>query len=63
MEQSTVNAWFNRFSVQMMIHGHTHRPAIHKVDQTTRIVLGDWNTYSAKILAFKPQDYELLELI
>jgi UDP-2,3-diacylglucosamine hydrolase len=26
-----------------MIHGHTHRPAIHdEGDGNTRIVLGDW---------------------
>ncbi|HCP50032.1 MAG TPA: UDP-2,3-diacylglucosamine diphosphatase, partial [Gammaproteobacteria bacterium] len=28
----------------VLIHGHTHRPAIHRLDQTkTRYVLGDWN--------------------
>ena len=27
-----------------MIHGHTHRPAIHNMtDGTKRIVLGDWD--------------------
>jgi UDP-2,3-diacylglucosamine hydrolase len=37
-----------RHQVQRMIHGHTHRPAIHmlKVNDVdaTRIVLGDWYT-------------------
>ncbi len=37
---------FQRYGVETMIHGHTHRPAIHTVqtgDRTyTRIVLGDW---------------------
>jgi UDP-2,3-diacylglucosamine hydrolase len=37
-----------RHQVQRMIHGHTHRPAIHmlKVNDAdaTRIVLGDWYT-------------------
>ena len=28
--------------VQRMIHGHTHRPNRHLVDQAERIVLGDW---------------------
>lgn len=28
--------------VQMLIHGHTHRPAIHQWDGKARIVLGDW---------------------
>ncbi len=41
-----VEDMFRRFGVKRMIHGHTHRPAIHElnVDGATcqRIVLGDW---------------------
>ena len=37
---------FQRYGVDTMIHGHTHRPAIHTVNagehSFTRIVLGDW---------------------
>lgn len=37
---------FIRFGVDMMIHGHTHRPAVHEVEAggrgCRRIVLGDW---------------------
>jgi len=36
-----------KYGVTQMIHGHTHRPAIHsfKLDgvPAQRIVLGDWN--------------------
>ena len=40
---ATVPAWFERFGVRRMIHGHTHRPAIHDEGHgCTRIVLGDW---------------------
>ena len=40
---ATVQAWFERFGVRRMIHGHTHRPAIHdEGSRRTRIVLGDW---------------------
>ena len=32
--------------VQRLIHGHTHRPAVHRIDRdgarAQRIVLGDW---------------------
>jgi UDP-2,3-diacylglucosamine hydrolase len=39
----TVREWFQRYGVRRMIHGHTHRPAIHAGgDGNTRIVLGDW---------------------
>ena len=39
---STVGEWFRRFGVRRMVHGHTHRPAIHAEGGCTRIVLGDW---------------------
>ena len=43
-----VAAAFRRSGVRTMIHGHTHRPAIHtlEVDREPRrrIVLGDWYT-------------------
>jgi UDP-2,3-diacylglucosamine hydrolase len=40
---ATVREWFRRYGVRCMIHGHTHRPAIHdEGDGRTRIVLGDW---------------------
>ncbi|MBD8635627.1 UDP-2,3-diacylglucosamine diphosphatase [Stenotrophomonas sp. 169] len=41
-----VQATFVRYGVSTMIHGHTHRPAVHTLDvgghPCTRIVLGDW---------------------
>ena len=41
--KSAVDALFERSAVTRMIHGHTHRPAIHdEGDGHTRIVLGDW---------------------
>ena len=40
---ATVQDWFARFGVTRMIHGHTHRPAIHDEGHgCSRIVLGDW---------------------
>src|SRR5688572_1744252 len=42
----TVAATMARFGVRRMIHGHTHRPAIHSLriggSPAQRIVLGDW---------------------
>ncbi|PNS09603.1 UDP-2,3-diacylglucosamine diphosphatase [Solilutibacter silvestris] len=38
-----VQAMFARTGIRRMIHGHTHRPAIHdEGGGNTRIVLGDW---------------------
>jgi UDP-2,3-diacylglucosamine hydrolase len=42
----TVAATMARYGVRRMIHGHTHRPAIHSLHvnglPAQRIVLGDW---------------------
>ena len=41
-----VESWFTRYGIERMIHGHTHRPAIHTLTVAgvprTRVVLGDW---------------------
>jgi len=39
---ATVDGAFTRFGVDTMIHGHTHRPAVHEHARGRRIVLGDW---------------------
>jgi UDP-2,3-diacylglucosamine hydrolase len=43
---ATVEAAFARFGIDTMIHGHTHRPAVHELQvsghRCRRIVLGDW---------------------
>ncbi len=39
---TTVAASFTRFGIDTLIHGHTHRPAVHTNEGGTRIVLGDW---------------------
>lgn len=31
---------------RFMIHGHTHRPALHQEQSGYRIVLGDWHTHA-----------------
>jgi len=34
--------------VDLLIHGHTHRPAVHHENDKTRIVLGDWRETTAE---------------
>jgi UDP-2,3-diacylglucosamine hydrolase len=45
---ATVDETFARHGVDTLIHGHTHRPAVHALDvdgkPRRRIVLGDWYT-------------------
>ncbi len=55
----------NHYGVDTMIHGHTHRPAIHKLSNAgrpaMRIVLGDWYTQGS-VLRWDPSGFELAEL-
>lgn len=40
---ASVDATFARFGIRRIIHGHTHRPAVHDHgDGRERIVVGDW---------------------
>lgn len=60
-----VLATFARYGVDCLIHGHTHRPAIHSVDiagrTATRIVLGDWYEQGS-VLRWDERGYELITL-
>lgn len=38
-------------SADILIHGHTHRPAIHQVGDKKRLVLGDWRVNDNKLFA------------
>ncbi len=48
VEQTAVDALIEQTQTQLMIHGHTHRPAIHQLkchqlkQDYQRIVVGDW---------------------
>jgi len=47
---AAVNRAFDRHGVRLLIHGHTHRPAVHDgqgSDTRRRIVLGDWYEQSS----------------
>ena len=60
-----VVAAFRRYGVDCLIHGHTHRPAIHTVTvdghAKTRIVLGDWYDQGS-VLRWSERGYELAGL-
>ena len=65
VSQASVNNMMRQFQSDILIHGHTHKPAIHEFildeKRVSRIVLGDW-TNTGKILAFSPQQQELREV-
>ena len=39
---NTVTQVMLQHQVSLLIHGHTHRPQVHHLNQGERIVLGDW---------------------
>jgi UDP-2,3-diacylglucosamine hydrolase len=60
--QSEVEKVMRDHNVQLMIHGHTHRPAIHTFEHSnqvyTRIVLGDWYTQGS-VLVYNKNNFDL----
>ena len=47
-----------RHRVRHMIHGHTHRPAVHENGGHQRVVLGDWYDQGS-VLTLSPEGLEL----
>jgi len=44
VNRETVDSYFQQHGAEIIIHGHTHRPGVHRyTESTTRYVLGDWN--------------------
>ncbi len=60
-QQAVVHA-MQAAGVDLLLHGHTHRPAIHRFELDgrphTRIVLGDWSR-GASVLTWDDDGYEL----
>ncbi|NLO80450.1 MAG: UDP-2,3-diacylglucosamine diphosphatase [Xanthomonadaceae bacterium] len=63
--QRTVEEEMRRHGVRRLIHGHTHRPAIHEFEldgqRHTRIVLGDWYEQGS-VLRLRPEGPDLQTL-
>lgn len=52
--------------VDVLIHGHTHRPQIHNVNGKPRIVLGDWREKTSEAILLEVNqngDWELFKWI
>jgi UDP-2,3-diacylglucosamine hydrolase len=62
VSQETVEAVMRKHGIYTMVHGHTHRPAVHRfqVDghPATRIVLGDWHEQGS-VLRWSPSGFSL----
>lgn len=65
VSQEAVEHVMREAGVTTLLHGHTHRPGIHRFTldgrHCTRIVLGDWHEHGS-VLRWDEEGYELLEL-
>ncbi len=66
VNRQAVNMLFTQTGTLRMIHGHTHRPGIHRYPlndrAVERIVLGDWYAQGS-VLSINPQGFQLEEII
>ena len=46
VDAAQARAWLEAADAQVMIHGHTHKPADHALAQGRRTVLSDWDATS-----------------
>jgi UDP-2,3-diacylglucosamine hydrolase len=65
VSQDAVERALQAAGVNTLLHGHTHRPAVHRFragDQDcTRIVLGDWHR-AGSVLRWDDEGYELMRM-
>ncbi len=66
VNQRTVEETLQQYNCLTLIHGHTHRPAIHdfSIDglAAQRIVLADWKKNSASCLCWDGQAFQTISL-
>jgi len=66
VNQTAVEETLRSHDVRVLIHGHTHRPAVHRFEldgqAATRIVLGDWYTQGT-ILQWDRNGFKLRMLL
>ena len=66
VKPEAVTSSLEKYNVYQLIHGHTHRPAIHNITvdghKATRYVLGDWREDSAMILHCTANGNNLINL-
>jgi len=65
VNQNEVRRTMQRYGVDCIIHGHTHRPAVHELQingkPAVRIVLGDWYEQGS-VLRWDQRGFELAQL-
>ena len=67
VNQNEVVTIIQKNNIDILIHGHTHRPNTHAIDidnkKSLRLVLGDWSSSTAKIIKWVKDEPKLIDLI
>lgn len=62
VNQQAVQACFAEHDVDTIVHGHTHRPAVHRYARDrTRYVLGDWHSRPSYLCWRGSRGFELID--
>lgn len=63
VNQQTITQIMQKYQTRRLIHGHTHRPAVHdlKIQGQTaqRFVLAEWKIDSASLLSWSESGYKV----
>jgi UDP-2,3-diacylglucosamine hydrolase len=61
VNQDEITRIMQQYQIQYMLHGHTHRPAIHHLNKDHyRIVLGDWDQQPS-YLTYQDKQFQLFD--
>jgi len=63
VNQQTVEQLMAKYQTMRLIHGHTHRPAVHDLQingqDAQRFVLAEWKKDSASLLSWSESGYKV----
>jgi UDP-2,3-diacylglucosamine hydrolase len=63
VNRHAVRGYMGRYGVRRLIHGHTHRPDVHRFELdggvAERIVLGDWGSEQGPYVCLRPSGFEM----
>jgi len=66
VNQATVKQVMQQYQVTRLIHGHTHRPAIHELEinqkKAQRFVLAEWKKEQASLLCWSENSYRFEDI-
>lgn len=66
VNEESVHDCFRQLQATRLIHGHTHRPAVHRIEvdgrDCERIVLGDWHGERGSVLQIQGRQARLMLL-